>query len=115
MAPKKIHVAYVRLSAEDHAAITRLAGAADVSVAEFLRRRGLGCAVRAPVPAINRQAWTALARSAANINQLAHHLNENRITGQAGTVDAAVLRAELRRLYGHIAALRRLLIGETAS
>ena len=60
MAPRKTRVAYVRFSAEDHAAITRHASEAGLSVAEFLRRSGLGCAVRAPVPAINRQAWTAL-------------------------------------------------------
>ena len=102
----------MRLSAQDHAAITRLAGEAGLSVAEFLRRRGLGCAVRAPVPARNRQAWAELARSAANINQLARHLNERRVTGRAGTVDAAVLRAELSHMYGHISALRRFLAGE---
>jgi len=56
MAPKKIHVAYVRLSAQDHAAIRRFAGEAGLSVAEFLRRRGLGRAVRAAIPAISRHA-----------------------------------------------------------
>ena len=112
MTTHKTRVAYVRLTPEDHAEIARLARHAGLSVSAFLRHAGMRLSVPPTVPAVNKAAWADLARSAANINQLAHHLNEARITGRAGTVDAGVLRQDLHRMYGHIAALRRLLIGE---
>lgn len=33
---------------------------------------------KASVPAVNKEAYAELARSAANLNQVAHHLNEGR-------------------------------------
>ena len=107
------HVAYVRLTADDHQEITSRARAAGLSVSDFLRRAGLGLTVSAPVPELNVSAWRELARSAANINQLAYHLNESRIHGRYG-MDADQLRQELRRMYGHIAALRGAMIAETS-
>ncbi len=109
---KKTRVAYVRLTSEDHAEISRRAQHAGLSVSEFLRRSGLQLAVPRPVPAVNRAAWSELARSTANLNQLAHHLNESRITGRAGHLDADVLREELRAMDNRIEDVRRRLIGE---
>ncbi len=110
MASHKTKVAFVRLNPEDHAEIKRRAQTAGISVSAYLRKAGLGLSIKPPTPAINRKAWTELARTASNINQLAHHLNEARITGR-GNLDAQVLRTELRRMYGHIAALRKRLKG----
>ena len=108
---RRSRVAYVRLSPPDHQEITRRARTVGLSVSDFLRRAGLDATINAPVPELNVKAWRELARSAANINQLAHHLNEERIHGR-GKLDADHLRQELRRMYGHIAALRRALIAE---
>ena len=108
---RRSRVAYVRLSPADHEEISRRARVAGQSVSDFLRCAGLNAAIIAPVPELNLEAWRALARSAANINQLAHHLNEERMHGR-GSLDADHLRQELRRMYGHIAALRRALIAE---
>ena len=34
-----------------------------------------------PIPAINREAWAALARAAGNLNQIARHLNAGDVLG----------------------------------
>ena len=104
-------VCYVRVSEEDHRVIKRLATAAELSVSEFLRRAGLGARITWPVPPLNQQAWTELARTASNINQLAHHLNEGRIKGRQTGINLEDMQVMLRRLYGHIVVLRRELIG----
>ena len=58
---------------------------------EYLRRAALN---RLPpqVPPINREAWVALARTAANLNQLARHANEQ------GAADADDVRAIVQQL-----------------
>jgi hypothetical protein len=94
----------VRVNATELAELESKAKVAGVSVTEWLRLAGLRR--RAPagvVPVINRQAWAALARSAANLNQLTKAVNEGRTAG----VDANALRL----MYREIQTLRQQLLG----
>ena len=103
----------MKATEEEHHLVTERARQAGLSVSDYLR----ACVFRRRVkpkpvvPPANLAIYAELARAAANLNQLAHHLNEGRVKGQAHTVSAAVLREELRRLYAHLAALRRNLVG----
>ena len=109
--PNKTRVAYVRLTVEDHAALRVRAAKVGVSLAEFLRRAGLSAPIRV-VPDANRRAWTALARTAANLNQIAHHLNAVRLIGREPIINDDLLRRDLGRMERALGELRRLLIGE---
>ena len=94
----------VRVNAAELAELESKADAAGVSVTEWLRLAGLRR--RAPagvVPAINRDAWAALARSAANLNQLTKAVNEGR--------DLRVDVDALRLMYREIQTLRQQLFG----
>ena len=84
-----------------------------MTLSDFVRAKALGARVRpvAAVPEVNVQVYEELARTAANINQLAHHLNEGRITGKIRSINVETVHEELRRMYGHVAALRRDLLG----
>jgi hypothetical protein len=87
----------------------RLAAAAPAgrSVADVLRRAGLGRRIEGPppVPEINREAWRSLARAVGNLNQLAHHANAGEYVG-AGLAD------ELAELREQVQQLRKELVGE---
>jgi len=65
----------VRLTISEKSDLERRAGAGNIG--DFIRAQLFGRKVRNPemVPAINREAWIALAPLAANLNQIAHHLN----------------------------------------
>lgn len=73
-ADKRVHVVSVRLNAVELARLDSLRDAVRMQRGEYLRAAALD---RLPpaVPAVNREAWVALARSAANLNQIAHRLN----------------------------------------
>lgn len=71
---KRGHTVSVRLN---HAELVRLDSQRDavqMQRGEYLRAAALH---RLPptIPEVNREAWAALARTAANLNQLAHRLN----------------------------------------
>ena len=70
----------------------------------FLRSAGLGRRLAAPIPELNREAWAALARTAANLNQIARSMNA---AGQ-GHDDLVGILAEL---HGEVQALRSDLVG----
>ncbi len=71
----------IRLTEDERQRIESDAREAGVTLAELVRTRVLSARVlksKASVPAVNKEAYAELARSAANLNQVAHHLNEGR-------------------------------------
>lgn len=79
---------------------------AGVTISAFIRACLQGKHVPgkpAPVPAINREAWAALAKSASNLNQLTKAINEGHDLG----VDVNALRI----MYREIQTLRQQLLG----
>ena len=88
------------------------ARAAGLSVSELTRRRVHGHAPPvAAAPALNQAAYAELARTASNLNQLAQHANEQRVTGVAVALDLAQVRALIEKVGAGVAALRAELIG----
>lgn len=100
-ADKRTHCVSVRLSAAELDALDAARAPVQMQRGEYLRAASHGT-LPPVIPAINRQVWSALARSAANINQIAHRLNA------ADTGADAVPLDEVREA---VQALRRALIG----
>lgn len=73
-ADKRRHSVSVRLNDAELARLDALREPVRMQRGEYLRAAALH---RLPpsIPAVNRQAWAELARTAANLNQLAHRLN----------------------------------------
>lgn len=94
----------VRFTLAEHVDLANRAAEAGLELSEFIRRTALGRRVQAPVPPLNREAWLALAPTAANLNQLATHLN------RGGVVHGDDLADVLRSLHEDVQALRRALI-----
>lgn len=92
-ADKRRHSVSVRLNDAELARLDALREPVHMQRGEYLRAAALH---RLPpsIPAVNRQAWAELARTAANLNQLAHRLNAGETLALA-EVRAAV--DELRR------------------
>ena len=89
------HILKVRLSKHELSVLDTVRGR--LSRAETIRFLLL-LKMPPPVPSINQDAWTELARAASNLNQIAHQLN----CGEA--VDIDLVSNELR-------AFRSLLVG----
>lgn len=94
------------LSDAERAAIRDKAQAAGLPMSAFVRRAALGqrCI---PVPAINAEQWAKLGRLAANLNQIAKHLNE----GEPFSAFDAIGIDEIRL---HLADIRLALAGRQA-
>lgn len=92
-ADKRRHSVSVRLNDAELARLDALREPVHMQRGEYLRAAALH---RLPpsIPAVNRQAWVELARTAANLKQLAHRLNAGE-TPALSEVRAAV--DELRR------------------
>lgn len=75
---------------------------AGVGRGAWLRRAGLDQKLRLPVPELNRQAWSNLARVAGNLNQAMRAIN----AGDVKNFDPAVVE----ELLGQVQRLRRELI-----
>lgn len=73
-----------------------------LGLSAFIREAALGKPIKI-LPTISAQRWGELARTAANLNQLLHHLNE----GRAHNVDAALIA----HLLDEVQSLRSELIG----
>jgi hypothetical protein len=73
-----------------------------LGLSAFIREAALGKPIKA-LPAVNAERWGELARVAANLNQIARHLNEGRAHG----VDASLIS----ELLAQVQALRQELIG----
>ncbi len=71
----------------------------------WVRRASLGN-IPAPVPELNHQAWIALARVAANLNQLAAHFNRLAMQKAEPTV------ADIDDLRMAVGNFRRALLGD---
>ncbi|EBY5440606.1 MULTISPECIES: plasmid mobilization protein [Enterobacteriaceae] len=71
---KRGHTVSVRLNDAELARLDSQRDAVQMQRGEYLRAAALH---RLPptIPEVNREAWAALARTAANLNQIAHRLN----------------------------------------
>ncbi len=88
------------------------AQAAGVSVSELTRRRVHGH--KPPVaaaPPVNMEAYAALARTTANLNQLTQHANEQRAAGIQVVLELAQLKALIQKLLVEVTDLRAHLVG----
>jgi len=91
-ADKRGHCVSVRLNDAELALLDSRRDPLQMQRGEYLRAAALH---RLPpiIPAVNRDAWARLARSASNLNQLAHHLNSTGLIADAA--DAEQIRAVL--------------------
>lgn len=77
----------VRLTPLEAAELVEHAAATGVSVSALLRARTLGQPLpRGAAPAVNMAAWRELAATAANLNQLVHHLNTAALSDQQADI-----------------------------
>ncbi|MEP7452166.1 hypothetical protein [Phyllobacterium sp. SB3] len=74
-AERRRRSASIRFSPAESLDLAVAAGAAGLTLSAYLRARVLGHQVRGPVPELNRNAYSELARTTANLNQIAAHLN----------------------------------------
>jgi len=101
---RRTHLVGVFVNEAELAELRRRGDAAGIAdVASYVRRAVL--AQRAPrgvVPAVNVAAYQDLARTAANVNQLTHHLNEGGHLDATGTARLAdvltMMTAQVRAL-----------------
>jgi hypothetical protein len=102
----------LRVTEDESRELVEHARYAGLSVSQLVRQRALG--QRAPVaaaPALNREAYQELSRTASNLNQLTHHLNQVQLSGQVQVIDLAQVRALLEKTIDQVAALRADLVG----
>jgi hypothetical protein len=88
---------HIYLSEEERADIERKAAEANLPLSMFMRKAALGQRCQS-IPAINCHQWAELGRMAANLNQIAKHLNE----GDPFSVSDAISMDELRFFLGDI-------------
>ena len=85
---------------------------AGISVSALTRRRVHGHPPpTSAAPTLNREAYAELARSASNLNQLTHHLNQVQVVGQFEAIELATVRALIEKLLFEVAHLRAELLG----
>lgn len=94
---KRGHTVSVRLNEAELALLDSQRGTVQMQRGEYLRAAALH---RLPptIPEVNREAWAALARTAANLNQIAHRLNAGEVLPLAEV--RATLDAFRRNLIG---------------
>ena len=85
---KRGHTVSVRLNDAELARLDSQRDAVQMQRGEYLRAAALH---RLPptIPEVNREAWAALARTAANLNQIAHRLNVGRNVAPDSVAQAA--------------------------
>ncbi len=107
---KRTHTISVRVNAGEYATLDARRDAAGMKeMGAYVRQAVL--AQRPPhavVPAVNREAWVALARTASNLNQLVAYLNARHLPGASHPVS---LHALLVTLTEEVRALRLALLG----
>ena len=82
------------------------------SVSQLVRLRVLGQpAPVAAAPELNRAAYAELARTAGNLNQLAHHLNVVRVAGKSEIIDLVQVKTLVQKALFEVSALRADLLG----
>ena len=93
------------ISDDEWSDIKSRADAARLPIRQYVRHAALGRRIR-PLPTVaNIDAWQRLARTTANLNQLAYHANTS------GDVDLAELSPVLSSLRDDVESLRGLLLG----
>ena len=101
-----------RLTEREASELVDHARASGHSVSQLVRMRALGqAAPRAAAPEVNRGAYQELARTAANLNQLAHHLNQTQVSGRAEIFDLVQVKALVQKALSQVAGLRADLLG----
>lgn len=110
---KSLRVVTFKATEEEHRALKALASDAGLTVSDLIRLKVLRCKVKRPVnvPKVNIEVYRALARSAANLNQMTRHLNEGRVRGEDRSISKNALRGTLKTMYKRIQELRQLIIG----
>ncbi len=98
----------VRVNGAERAVLEARAAAAGLDVGVYVRAMGLRRRVVGVVPEVNRGAWGELARTTANVNQIAAHLNGGGRFDERGTPRVA---QALDAVRGELELLRRALIG----
>ena len=101
---KRAHCVSVRLNRSELERLDIQRAPVQMQRGEYLRVAALH---RLPtmIPMANREQWSELARTAANLNQIAHHLNEG------GGVDVEQIRAEIAACSNLLTLVRGDLIG----
>lgn len=105
---KRKHRIRVHFSDQEMRYLTHLAGEGGVvegGIADYIRNQALNRKVHS-VPEINHQAWGDLARSAANLNQIAHRLN---LMGEGAVAP------EIAEIQEALTRFRQQLLGEEGS
>ena len=87
----------VRVNAGERALLADRAAAAGWDVGTYLREAGLRRRVVGTVPAVNVEAWRALARTTSNLNQLTAHLNAGHLPDPTARAAGATLTALPRK------------------
>ncbi len=100
----------VRVNAGERALLADRAAAAGWDVGTYLREAGLRRRIVGAVPAVNVEAWRALARTTSNLNQLTAHLNAGHRPDPTGT---RRLGETLTALAEAVRVLRLALLGVT--
>ncbi len=106
--PRRRRILNVRLSDAEYAALQERARATSIhTIAGLLRAAALGqpVPVASAIPAANVAQYAALGHAAANLNQVARHLNQGAILTDRD------LMPVLRQLYEDVQQVRRLLLG----
>ncbi len=106
--PRRRRILNVRLSDAEYAALQERAQATSIhTIAGLLRAAALGqpVPVASAIPAANVAQYAALGHAAANLNQVARHLNQGAILTDRD------LMPVLRQLYEDVQEVRRLLLG----
>ncbi len=98
----------VRVNGAERALMEARAAAAGLDVGAYVRAMGLRRRVVGVVPEVNREAWAELARTTANVNQIAAHLNGGGRFDERGTPRVA---QTLDAVRGELGRLRAVLIG----
>jgi len=102
------HMIAVKVTPTERALLEERAATAGLEVGVYVRAMGLGRRVVGVVPEVNRGAWGELARSTANVNQIAAHLNGGGRFDEWGTPRVA---QALDAVRGELERLRAVLIG----
>lgn len=109
---KSVRVVTFKATEQEHRALKTLANQAGLTVSDLIRSKVLGSTVKRliDVPKVNIEVYRALARTAANLNQMTRHLNEGRVRGEDRSISKNALRGTLEAMYKRIQELRQLIL-----
>ncbi len=102
------HMIAVKVTPAERALLEARAAATGLDVGVYVRAMALGRRVVGVVPEVNRGAWGELARTTANVNQIAAYLNGG---GRFDERGAPRVAQALDAVRGELERLRSVLIG----